>query len=59
MDVLRLKFPRTLSTGYQNPISIIISVVYTSRYLYEWCVAVYVCTWATVKTMYSLIYIKL
>ena len=27
MDALRLKFLRTLSTGYQNPISIIISVV--------------------------------
>ena len=27
MDALRLKFLRTLSTGYQNLISIIISVV--------------------------------
>ena len=31
MDALQLKIPRTLSTGYQNPISIIISVVCTSR----------------------------
>ena len=42
MDALRLKFLRTLSTGYQNPKSIIISVLCTSWYLYEWCVAVYV-----------------
>ena len=27
MDTLRLKFPHTLSTGYQNPISIIMSVL--------------------------------
>ena len=35
MDALRLKFLSTLSTGYQNPISIIISVllVSTSRLL--------------------------
>ena len=60
MDALWLKFPHTLSTGYQNPISIIslYSVVCTSRYLNEWCVAVYMWTWATVKTIlvYSLIY---
>ena len=60
---LRIKFPRTLSTGYQNPISIIITLYLacTSRYLYEnyeWCVTVYVCTWATVRTTYSLIYIN-
>ena len=47
----RTKNFTTLSTGYQNPISIIISVVCFSR----WCVAIYVCTWATVKTIYSLI----
>ena len=40
------------TTGLDNP------AVGTSRCLYEWCVAVYVCTWATVRATYSLIYIK-